>query len=179
MAINFGQFTTDLVNFFESYSARNERDTARFITNLYITNVLQGTDVPFRNVVIKFNKDALEIALNNAFNIAFNGNTNTHFSQVISVGLIRFWTSGALALTVSPPGSIRIVSNIVTIPGILQTLRIPTFPPRKSATHREFANELVQMFRRHMLTLQGITTALVPAPTGAPIPTPFPWSGYR
>lgn len=173
MAINFGQFTNDLSNFFESYSARNERDTARFITNLYVTNVLQGTD-SFRNVVLKFNKDALEIAFNNAFNIAFEGNTNTHFSQVVSVGLIGFWSGGTLTLVIPPPGSISVVSNIVTNPGIPQTIRT-----RNTTNFREFANELVQMFRRHMLTLQGITTALVPAPTGAPIPTPFPWIGYR
>ena len=172
MAINFRNFTNDLSNFFESYSARNGKDTARFITNLYITNVLQGTDVPFRNVILKFNNAALENALNNAFNIAFVGNTN-HFSQVVSMGLIGFWSGGTLALAVPPPGSISVVSNIITNPGVPQTIRT-----RNTTSFREFANELVQMFRRHMATLQGITIALVPTPTGT-IPTQFLWLSYR
>lgn len=174
MAINFRKFTDDLSNFFESYSARDGKDTARFITNLYVTNVLQGTDASFRNVILKFNKAALENALNTAFNIAFKGNTNTHFSQVVSVGLIGFWTGGTLALVIPPPGSISIVSNIVTIPGIPQIIRT-----QNTTSFRAFANELVQMFRRHMASLQGITIALVPTPTGATIPTNFPWLSYR
>lgn len=173
MPINFGQFTDDIADYFESYAARNENDAARFITNLYVINMLQGTDAFFGNVVVGFNKQALESALFNAFNTAFNGNTNVHFSQAVSVGLIGFWTGGTLAFAIPPPISIQVVSNNVTVPGTPQTLRV-----RNTTSFREFANELVQMFRRHLLSINGITVSLVPAP-GAPVPTPFPWSGYR
>lgn len=174
MAINFRKFTNDLSNFFESYSARDGKDTARFITNLYVTNVLQGTDASFRNVILKFNKSALENSLNSAFNIAFGGNTNAHFSQVVSVGLIGFWSGGTLAFAVPPPGSISVVSNIVINPGSPQRIKV-----RSTTNFKAFAIALVQMFRRHMASLQGITIALVPTPTGATIPANFPWLSYR
>lgn len=176
MPINFGQFENDIVSYFEGYIAKAEdqSDAARHIANLYVNNILQGTDAPYGNVVVSYNKAALESALINAFNLGLRGNTNTHFSQMISAGLIGFWTGGKLAPAVPPPSSISVVTNIVTVPGTPQDISV-----RNTTSFREFANRLVTAFKLHLLSVQGITTALVPAPPGAPVPTPFPWVGYR
>ena len=84
MGINFGQFTNEITSFLGDphpdgdFGARQTRpaqkgreDTAKFITNKYVENILQGTDAPFGNVVVKFNKQVLESALLNAFNLGF------------------------------------------------------------------------------------------------------------
>ena len=192
MAIIFEQFTDDIANFlgdphpdgdFGARQTRPERvgreDTAKFITNKYVENILQGTDAPFGNVAVGFNKDVLEAALFNAFNLGFAYRLKKGFpaifSNIVSGGLIGFWASGTLGFTIPPPGSIQVVSNVVTFPGNLQRINFSL----NRTDRREFAKNLVQMFRLHLMSLTGITTSLVPQPTGAPIPIPFPWSGYR
>jgi len=179
MPINFGLFTDDIISYFEAFAARDGQkngfgDVSRQITNLYVNNILQGMDAQYGNVVTTYNKGALESALVNAFNLGYTGNTNRHFSQIISIGLIRFWTGSQLALVKPPPSAISVVSNIVTIPGTPQQINV-----RNTTNIREFAENLVRAFRLHLLSLQGITTGLVPAPPGAPAPIPFPWVGYK
>ncbi len=191
MAIDFRNFTDDIASFFgdptEDFGARQNgdrpeegrEDAATFITNKYVENVLQGADTPFGNVIVTFNQDILKSAFMNAFNIGFDYRSESGlpiiFSNTIYTGLLGFWTSGILSFTFPPPTSIQIVSNVVTFPGSPQGLSFENF----NKSHRVFAKELVQMFRKHLMTLTGITTSLVPQPTGPPIPITFPWSGYR
>lgn len=192
MAINFGQFTNEIASFFGDphpdgdFGARQTRpervgreDTARFITNKYVENILQGTDASFGNIAVGFNKDVLEAALFNAFNLGFvyrpKQGFSTIFSNIVSTGLIGFWSGGTLGFAIPPPGSIQVVSNVVTFTGSPQIINFSL----NRTDRREFAINLVQMFRKHLMTLTGITTSLVPQPTGPPIPIPFPWSFIR
>ena len=173
MTIEWNNFQNTLKNYFANYLAESEEQAATFITDLYATNVLAGGDLSYKNMAIKFNKNLLETALKNSFKIAKNGNTTSHIPQMISQGLIGFWSGAELAKTIPPPGSIAIVTNFVNNPGTPQNLQI--FNNQKVEL---FAKSLMLMFKLHLMTIAGVTTALVPQPSGPPIPVPFSWTGY-
>lgn len=173
MAINFNSMKRNLVEYFREYRAKSERDAANFITNEYESAILTGGDMSYKNPILSYNKSILRSSIQNAFEISKTSNNNRVLSQMISQGLIGFWTGAKLILGTPPPGSISIVSNIVTVFGTPQSLIV-----NNTKSFNEFANSLITIIQLHLKTISGVTTALVPT-TAAPVPTPFPWFGYE
>ena len=172
MPIDWNSFQKNLKNYFGNYLGKSEDHASSFITTLYVTNILTGNDLSYKNKALQFNKNMLETALKNTFKVAKIGGTTDHFSQMISQGLIGFWTGAELSKLIPPLGSITIITKFVNNPGTPQSLRV--FNTRDADI---FARNLIIMFKMHLTTISGITTALVPTPAG-PVPTPFPWQGY-
>ena len=172
MPINWDTTKNILVNYFKGYVAQSEDNAATFITNQYEIAVLQGGDNAYKNMVTTYNKPVLENAIKSAMKIARTTNSNSSMAQLISTGLIGYWTGGQLALIIPPPGATVVVSNMVTNPGTPQPLLVTN-----GDKFETFVDNLITMFKTHMVSLAGITTALVPTP-GGPVPTPFPWVGY-
>jgi hypothetical protein len=172
MPIEWNKFENDLNNYFSNYLAKSEGDAAQAITTLYVGNILNGADLVYGNTISSFNKQALQLALENAFNIGKVSKSTNHFSQMISQGLMAFWTGATLSFLIPPPGSTVVVSNFVNNPGSPQNLSV--FNTRDAGI---ISRNLIIMFKLHMASVGGITTALVPTPTG-PVPTPFPWIGF-
>jgi len=177
MAIDWKTFKQMTKSYFKSMVARNEQEAADFITTQYISAILTGGDLSYGNIVTPtYNQQALSLAIGNAFiqgaTLVNEGLIPTIFGITISQGLIGFWTGAQLSLLVPPPGSVVVVSNIVSVPGtIISVLNVSA-----TENENEFVDNLVDFFTQHLQTLQGITTAIVPGTP--PIPTPFPWQGY-
>lgn len=172
MPINFTTFEQQLTNYFSSRAAQSEADTAKTLTTLYAGNILQGSDLLYNNPISSYNKEILQKSLENAFNIARTSGTTSHFPSMISQGLIGFWTGATLANLVPPPGSIAVISNFVNNPGTPQSFQMI------NATDASIiSRNLIIIFKLHLGTVGGITTATVPTPSG-PVPTPFPWQGF-
>lgn len=171
MPINWNETERNLENYLNSQAAESISDTANFITNVYLSSILTGTDI-FGNVVVSYNDTILKNSLEVAFNVALNQNKSDHFSQYISNGLIGFWTGAQLSLAVPPPGAVQVITNVVSFPGNQQTINIV------NSRQNLFAKNLINVFRLHSLSLRGTITALVPSPAG-PVPTQFFWTGYQ
>lgn len=177
MPVNWTQFEQRLTDYFESKSAKNEDDAAKFIVDMYDAAIRGGAkDIMFQNIVLQVNKQVFLNAVKSAFKLAkisiAKKNSDRVIRTLFNSGLIGYWTGATLGLTTPPPGTVGIVSNIVTFPGLPPNVSVEnTDDPKK------LAKELSTKFRVHLLSIKGITTALVPAPPGAPIPTPFPFGG--
>jgi len=180
VAINWNTFGNNLQMYFDNFVAQKEDDAADFLATQYEIAVLMGVDMMYGNMVTSYNSPGLKSALKTLFkqlkNLTMGEMVPTLMGTGISNGLIQFWSGASLALLVPPPGTVGVVSNMVTSPGT----PIPILSMRKGGTQNksEFINNLIKFFRQHLSTLSGITTALVPTPSGAPIPTPFLWGGY-
>jgi len=190
MGISWEAFENDLVEYFQNYVSRNGDETAEFITNKYIQYVVgDGGDFMFKNNIVKYNRSVLENSLKSIFETAEKSNSyifqitncprcsgnpicRTCGSNMLSQGVIGFWVGGKLGFLKPPPGSTNIMSNDVVFPGAPQILTI-----HMTTNFRQFAVDLTSFFRRHLLTVNGITISFIPT-VGGPIPTPFPWQGY-
>ena len=174
MPINFENFENNIINYFDSFLANDESDAASFIARVYEINVKTGQDNNYGNIVQTFNKPILEQSLKSAFEIARTARKSDHFSSMISSGLIGFWTGAQLSFFIPPPGSIQVVSNLVSFPGNPQVINV-----QFTESNEKFAKDIVRIFKLHMLSLQGVTVSLVPQPTSPPVPITFPWVGYQ
>lgn len=172
MAINFTTFENTLVNYFQNYIANSEQETGEFLANTYETFILQGSDMFYRNPVISYNKPVLQNNFTNAMLIARNNLTFnvSVYANIINQGLIGFWSGAVLLNGIPPPGSVAVISNLVTFPGSPAPLFV-----YNTEDFTIFARNLVNMFKTHLFTINGITTSVVTG-TGA---VPFPWSGFN
>ena len=177
MPIDWNVFKQTTKNYFRSMVAQNEQIAADFITTQYVAAVLTGGDLLYGNAVTTYNQQVLSSAIGNAFiqgaTLVNEGLAPSIFGSTISQGVIGFWAGAQLAPLIPPPGSIAVVTNLVTMSGVA----IPILNVSTTENEMEFINNLVDFFTTHLNSLQGITTALVTTPSG-PVPTPFPWTGY-
>jgi hypothetical protein len=178
MPINFQSQKQNLKNILEENLDSNPQipQVARQITSWYDSLVKSGQDQLYGNGVVQANPAGLQTALTGAFSSAF-GNTTASAYQTISTafqtGVITYWTGAILEFAVPPPPSIQVTSNQVTSPGTFNyTL------PEESESIDIFIDGLIQSIRAHFRTVSGVTTSLTPQPTGAPVPVPYPWTGY-
>ena len=104
---------------------------------------------------------------------AKNGKDLVEVSKRFSTGLLSYWLNAQMKIDVPPPGSISVVANKITLPGVPFT-----FPIRNTLDAKVLAKAITNAFRIHSYTIQGITTALVPVGTTT-VPTPFPWTGIK
>lgn len=86
-------------------------------------------------------------------------------------GLLLTWTGVQLAMIIPPPGSVKVINNVVVNPGSVPTMNL-------GAAGSELAKELVQGFKQHARTVTGMTTSLVYAGTTL-VPMQFPWTGLN
>lgn len=91
---------------------------------------------------------------------------------------VAYWVGATLKIgappTIIPPtGATTITANTVIAPG----LPVPVKLTNTSETD-EFVNNLISSFKKHLLTIGGTTVAVVATPAG-PVPTPFPFIGYK
>lgn len=171
MPINFDQAKQDLKTaIFEQRGAGGGAVFAREFANWYDRTVRRGGDASYNNAVLSPNLPALQSSLTAGLSAPA---PRTVFQQALATGIPLYWTGATLAFTAPPPGSFAITGNVVVNPGTLTyTLPDPT------DTVDVFVNTVVASIRQHLLTLSGITTALVPT-SGGPVPAAFPWTGYR
>jgi hypothetical protein len=171
--IDWSIFKQNVDLYLKNFVAQSERDFAKYITSQYEIAILNGTE-QYQNTPISYNKIVLEESILMALNMAQTTGKSDNIATVISSGLIQFWTGAMMGLTIPPIGSISVVSNIVLNPGSVGTMTIIN-----SNDTNNFITQLITLFRIHLTTITGITTALVPQPTGTPIPIPYPWVGIQ
>jgi hypothetical protein len=182
MPINWDVFKNNLLSYFdgnrnsESKNSPNANDVATKIADEYELAVQQGGDLNYNNPVVTYNKPGLQLSLFNAFTQGLSAPNRsvipTIFGSALSIGVIQFWTSGQLGLLIPPPGSTTVVTNIVNNPGVPEQI----FNFDNTESNEVFIDNLIDYFTKHLETLQGLTTAIVP--TTPPAPAPFPWTGY-
>ncbi|MBC8389697.1 MAG: hypothetical protein H8E13_16865 [Actinobacteria bacterium] len=68
-----------------------------------------------------------------------------------------------------PPGTISIVSNNITSPGVV-SVNIPS--PNENV--KLFVNALATACQMHLMSVMGLTIAMTPMPPGSPVPLPYP-----
>lgn len=172
--------TEKLKSKFQSNKDKTESvDIAQQIADWYDQGVKQGQDLSYGNTVLSVNKQGYYSALSPVFvDTGSQGSSNSNQLSLIEnafrTAVTAYWTGGQLGLSVPPPGSISVVSNFVTNPG---TFNITPFKSEDSLDG--FLNNLVNAHKQHLKTVSGTTIALVPQPSGPPVPTPFPWVGYK
>ena len=159
--------------------AKNENEFAQFLITTYDKVIkTQAADMNYGNRVITTKIPVLVNSTKSAFNTAKLDRDGSQAPRVIESmigsGLIAYWTGAVMAPLIPPPSSISVVSNMVTVAG--QPLKVTVV---NTSDSKLFVKSLTVGFRKHLLTVQGITTALVPQPSGPPIPVPFPFSGIN
>ena len=169
--IDWNEFKNNLKKYFENYTARDEGDAAKYIADQYELAVLNGEDILWKNSIVTYQKKLLEKTIETAFKLAKKTNNNNMFSNFFSNGIIMYWTGAQLNLIKFPLGTTGIISNNVINPGTPQVLLV-----KSTNSVNEFIDNLINFFKLHLLTVGGITIAIVPGTP--PVPTPFPWQGY-
>ena len=173
MAIDWTIFKENLKNYLDNYIAKSEDDIAKYISDLYEISILNGNE-QYGNKPMSYNKKLLENALKLAFNLIKLTNDKTKFSSIVSSGLIQFWSGATLSHAVPPPGSVSIISNSVSTPGSTVSMML-----NNSTTSDIFIDSFVNLCQIHLASITGMVVALVPQPSGTPVPTPFPWVGIQ
>jgi hypothetical protein len=174
MPINFAQQQQNLIDILEQYlDSRSE--AAAELADWYDQMAKSGGDLLYQNAVLQAQKPLFERTLNQVFNTGINAG-QAYYAQVAlqyQQAAIQYWTGATLQLQNPPPGATQVVSNVITVPGVVT----PGIAFEPIDNIEDFASKFVDMFKTHFQTIQGVTTALVPSP-GGPVPTPFPWTGY-
>lgn len=150
------------------------RVAADRLADWYVETVRLGGDPIVRNSVLVANEADLRRQFIDILNTY--GRTETEYTTIptrFQQAFISYWTGATLGIAIPPPPSVQIVTHVVTVPGV-----VTPFTFRPTGEQRSFAEEFVDMVLQHLSTVQGLITALVPSPPGAPVPTPFPWVGY-
>jgi len=179
MAIQWTQFENEVLQYMDARIAKSEDEFCQFLITAYDKVIkTQAVDVNYGNRVLTTNVPILVNSTKGAFNIAKTDRNGSQAARVIESmigsGLIAYWTGATLAPIIPPPSSISVVSNSVTTPG--QPLQVKVI---NTSDSKLFVKSLSAGFRKHLMTVQGITVALVPQPSGPPIPVPFPFSGIN
>jgi hypothetical protein len=163
----------------ESHTARSEDDFAKFVVDKYDEVVKQSArDINFQNGVLRTNKalflNATKIALKIAKLDTKGDRAPKVIESMMGSGLVAYWTGAQLAPTIPPPSSVTVVSNTVIFPGIPLKITV-----ENTSDPKLLAKRLSSAFRIHLLTIKGVTVALVPQPSGPPIPVPFAFAGIN
>ena len=181
MAINFASEKSKLKDTLLGNAEKDDVSTstvAKQIASWYDKAIRQsGQDALYGNSVLQANKPALQSALQSALQTASKNKTPSAYQQIavaLQTGIIAYWTGATLELTVPPPPSVQVVSNVVANPGTFQT----TIPPVSDNLDQFIQISLIVPIQAHLLTVSGITTSLTPQPTGPPVPVPYPFQGY-
>lgn len=168
---DWGQFTQNLSQYFDSKKAKDENDAAKYISKLYDDTIKQGSE-QYGNMILSSNPQILENFISLALNEIKAGAPNQSITQKLSQGVISYWSTIVLQANIPPPGSTMALYNTIISPGVPGTL--PIFNTTNSS---DLANSLSTFFSVHSKTVAGILTSLVSTPSG-PIPTPFGWSSF-
>lgn len=174
MAINWNTFKENTKTYFSSYIANDSDKAAEHITLQYDIAIIGGGDLLYKNPIAKKNKELLENMIRLSFKFGYQTQTGIYNSlDMIANGLVGYWAGATLAPFNPPPSSIGIVQNVVINPGIAKGIVTPN-----TTSFDTWLDMFITMARVHLLSISGITVALISSPTG-PIPTPFPWQGYK
>jgi hypothetical protein len=171
--IQWQTLQAQLQDYFEKGASDKNRtyeQTAFQIETLYRNAVLgQGQD-QFGNVVVSMNKFMLAASLSRGFkdSLLVNVGLPLALNGYGLAGLPQLWAGGQLSLTVPPPSSVSVISNVVVNPGI--------FPSIQVGGPGTLLQELMKAFQQHVKTVNGMTTALVSTGTTL-VPVQFPWTG--
>jgi hypothetical protein len=173
MAIQWQSLQVQLADYFEKGSIdknRNFEQVALQIENLYIKTVLRQGQDPFGNFLITLNKYTLASSLSRGFKESLKVNIGLPIAlngYGLS-GLPSLWAGAQFSLEIPPPGSVRVINNVVVNPGTFSTMNI--------GGPNTMIMELMRGFQQHVKTISGITTSLVFV-INTLVPVQFPWTG--
>ena len=173
MPIAWDLFENQITSYLKGHQAKSEKDLATFLADKYDLFIKTGKE-QYGNGILSANKSLLENYIYLALLDARRGKPLDDVSKKISSGAVLYWTTVSMQLLIPPPGAISVVSNVVTFFGTPIK-----FPIKNTSDSSVLAKNLIFSFKIHASMIQGINTALVPAPPGQPIPTPFPWVGIK
>ena len=171
MSINWTGFENNIVSAIKNRRAKDESAFAKLIADEYdITIKNNAQDLLLGNKVFVTNKSILENALRNAFKLAKLSQSASEAQNImmlfINTGVVGYWLGGKLGLTNPPPGAVSVVSNIITFPGVPPDVKISNV-----SKPEEFAKELTNRFKAHVLTISVVTTGI--SINGVPIVVPI------
>jgi|SRR3990167_8558542 len=169
--ILWNNFQTELDSFLKSRRANNEKETANYIANKYNSYIKTGKD-QYGNGISSSN---VEILKNNFYLGLLYGKRGKSKQEIVlkfSQGVLLYWRSIVLEILVSPPGSVSVVSNILTFPG-----NVVNFNIYNNTDSSILAKNLINAFKIHAKSIRGLTTALVSTGTTL-VPTPFSWLSF-
>ena len=87
------------------------------------------------------------------------------------IGLQMLWSGVQVSLIVPPPGSVRVINNVVVNPGSFPTMNL-------GSSGSTLTKELINGFKQHARTVSGMITSLVYSGTTL-VPVQFPWTGIN
>jgi len=167
-------FEANMTNYLSSYSASSHEGLATKLVDEYDLAVRQGKDMCYKNSVLGANKDALLSMTKLAFQVGYASPSYDIINKVgsiISLGVLAYWMGATLSM-IPPPGAVSVISNTCIFPGAPIPIKL-----KNNESYDYMPKYVSKLFKLHLLTIAGVTLALVPAGS-ALIPVPFPWIGY-
>ena len=114
--ILWDNFQLELSSFLKTYRAKNEREASSYIANKYNSYIKTGKD-QYGNGIASSNVDILKNNFYLGLIYGKGGKSKNQIVQKFSQGVLLYWRAVTLELSIPPPTSVSIVSNIITFPG--------------------------------------------------------------
>jgi len=153
---------------------KTKAKVAKYLANEYEKAAKKGMEM-YGNGVMKINKAPLEKAFKSAFSLMESGGPKSAAGMIMAGGFVACWTGGMMKMSVPPPTSTKVITNVVLFPGA----PIPVSIGGPTDDAGALGGAIVKAAKAHAATVTGICTSLVPVPAAPPVPTPFPWAGIK
>lgn len=141
-----------------------------------------------KNRVLQANKEGLKIYIYNILNSQSKSPLHFDVINLIANGFPIYWTGATLSTEIIPaipaPGAFinfSLVSNIVTVPGIITPIPLPI---GKSQSSEQWINNFIKVANAHLKTVSGTMTTVSgytpgpPPPGFVTAPGVIIWTGY-
>lgn len=183
MPANWAIFKSNMVKFFNDKSAEELKDAADKIATEYDLAMKTAlTMPPALNAFMGSDKTKISSGFEKSFQALLNKGdkppTPADFMGAAN-GIIQYWQNASFNPMPAPspaagpaPGPQPAIVN----PGLPHPLAAGLMDAMGKGQAPAVASALVAEFTKHMLSIQGMYTGMVPSPAG-PVPTPFPFVG--
>ena len=183
MPANWAAFTAQITKFFNDKKAKDVKEAADAIATEYDLAMKTAlTMPPALNAFMGSDKTKISSGFEKSFQALFDKGdkppTPADFMDAAN-GIIQYWQNASFNPMPAPPPAVG------PAPGKQPAILNPGLPPPLAAGIMDamgkgqapaVAAALVAEFTKHMMSIQGMYTGMVPSPAG-PVPTPFPFVG--
>ena len=177
--IAWSSLEKDITDWLEDLGEKTTDDTAKFFADSYASAVTAGAD-PLMNGVIDPGKEAaIEQAWKSSFAAQAKSDTPLGIPiwTPVASAIVLYWTGALFQFSTPHPGTITGVSNLVTVPGAPPPLAAAIDTAFKQEEAPKVAKELVNGYKNHLSTVNGLFTGLIPPLASTPLPVP--WVGIK
>ena len=179
MAISWNKLENEITDWLEDLGEKTTDDTAKFFADSYGKCVADGIDPLGNGILVPPGKEALiekawkgGYALQSASSVKLGPAT----WLPVEAAILLFWTAVVFDFKIPFPGTVTGVSNLTTAPGS-PGIAVAIDKAFKQEEAPKVAKELVNGYKKHIATVNGLFTGITPPLASAPLPVP--WVGIK